>query len=218
MTSVSRTASRFSVRSRRRLGGRRTSTSRTLMATSSLLGASHRKVSRRRLRLAPDFSWIPAKRTTSLRKGHEEDDARRQSRVCEALTGWRSELVNMLRSAVPCRTLQAVKWGHLVYSTNGPVLLIRAEDGAFCLVLARKRLVKLNRVSSPAAKYEMATLEFREGMTIKPAVARRRARRSPQRQPRIRDWTPSGLPGQRRAVSRRRHSRRTFEHLEKRGR
>jgi hypothetical protein len=47
-----------------------------------------------------------------------------------ALDGWRRALVEELRAAVRgASTLQeVVKWGHLVYLANGPVLLIRAED------------------------------------------------------------------------------------------
>ena len=47
-----------------------------------------------------------------------------------ALTGWRRACVETLRAAVrkAADLEEAVKWGHLVYAANGPVLLIRAED------------------------------------------------------------------------------------------
>ena len=47
-----------------------------------------------------------------------------------ALTGWRRECVELLRAAVrKARPLEeTIKWGHIVYFSNGPVLLIRAED------------------------------------------------------------------------------------------
>ena len=46
-----------------------------------------------------------------------------------ALAGWQRLYVQALRAATlaaaPLR--ESVKWGHLVYQANGPVLLIRAE-------------------------------------------------------------------------------------------
>lgn len=48
----------------------------------------------------------------------------------EALDGWRLKIVKTLRSAVRAAPAleEVVKWGHLVYLANGPVLLIRAEE------------------------------------------------------------------------------------------
>lgn len=47
-----------------------------------------------------------------------------------ALHGWRRSLVEHLRretlDAAPLEEL--VKWGHLVYQSDGPALLIRAEE------------------------------------------------------------------------------------------
>jgi len=97
----------------------------------------------------------------------------------EALTGWRAELVKSLRSSVRAAgTLEeAVKWGHLVYASNGPVLLIRAEDDRVLLGFWRgQRLLGIEPRLKPGGKYEMANLELREGITIEPAVVRRLAR------------------------------------------
>ena len=47
-----------------------------------------------------------------------------------ALVGWQRACVENLRGAV-CAVSglkEVVKWGHLVYLSNGPVLLIRAEE------------------------------------------------------------------------------------------
>jgi len=46
------------------------------------------------------------------------------------LDGWQRDCVKSLRTAVrAAATLdEVVKWGHLVYLSNGPVLLIRAEQ------------------------------------------------------------------------------------------
>ena len=72
---------------------------------------------------------------------------------------------------------EAVKWGHLVYAANGPVLLIRAEDERVLFGFWRgQRLREIEPRLKPGGKYEMATLEVREGMTINPAVASRLAR------------------------------------------
>ena len=48
----------------------------------------------------------------------------------EALEGWRRDLVEALRTSVRAGSAlhEAIKWGHLVYHENGPVLLIRAEQ------------------------------------------------------------------------------------------
>src|SRR5437762_14179114 len=48
----------------------------------------------------------------------------------EALDGWRRDLVEALRTSVRAGSAlhEAIKWGHLVYHENGPVLLIRAEQ------------------------------------------------------------------------------------------
>ena len=47
-----------------------------------------------------------------------------------ALDGWRHELVVALRTGVRASAAmdEVIKWGHLVYLSNGPVLLIRAEE------------------------------------------------------------------------------------------
>ena len=96
-----------------------------------------------------------------------------------ALTGWRRECVDLLRAAErkAAGLEETIKWGHLVYMGNGPVLLIRAEDERVLFGFWRgKRLRTIEPRLKPSGKYEMATLELREGMTIKPAVAARLAR------------------------------------------
>ena len=47
-----------------------------------------------------------------------------------SLEGWQRQCVESLREAVraSARLEEVVKWGHLVYLSNGPVLLIRAEE------------------------------------------------------------------------------------------
>jgi hypothetical protein len=99
----------------------------------------------------------------------------------EALDGWRRTTVEALRSAVrPASALEeVVKWGHLVYLADGPVLLIRAEESRVLLGFWRgQRLRAIEPRLKPGGKYEMATLELREGMTMKPTTVRRLTRQA----------------------------------------
>jgi hypothetical protein len=96
----------------------------------------------------------------------------------DALAGWRRVCVETLRAAVRKAKLEeSVKWGHLVYAANGPVLLIRAEDARVLLGFWRgQRLREIEPRLKPGGKYEMATLEIREGTTVSPALVSRLAR------------------------------------------
>ena len=92
------------------------------------------------------------------------------------LDGWQKECVMALRKAVKAATKldEVVKWGHLVYLANGPVLLIRAEEERVLFGFWRgQRLREIEARLKPGGKYEMATMEIREGMTIKPTTVRR---------------------------------------------
>jgi hypothetical protein len=94
----------------------------------------------------------------------------------EALDGWRRKIVETLRSSVRAASdlEEVVKWGHLVYLAEGPVLLIRAEEGRVLFGLWRgQRLIAIEPRLKPGGKCEMATLELREGMTMKSATVRR---------------------------------------------
>jgi hypothetical protein len=93
-----------------------------------------------------------------------------------ALDGWRGELVQRLRTAVRAAAAleEVIKWGHIVYFHNGPVLLIRAEENRVLFGFWRgQRLLEIEPRLKKSGKYEMATLDFREGTTIKPAIVRR---------------------------------------------
>jgi hypothetical protein len=97
----------------------------------------------------------------------------------EALDGWRRDLVETLRTTVRAASPleEVIKWGHLVYFDNGPVLLIRAEEERVLFGFWRgQRLREIEPRLKPGGKYEMATLDLREGMTISPAIARRLTR------------------------------------------
>jgi hypothetical protein len=96
-----------------------------------------------------------------------------------ALHGWRRELVEPLRAAVreAAPLEEVIKWGHLVYLSNGPVLLIRAEEERVLFGFWRgQRLRQIEPRLRPGGKFEMATLELREGMQIAATTARRLVR------------------------------------------
>ncbi len=96
-----------------------------------------------------------------------------------ALRGWKKEVVASLREAVTGAAPfeQVIKWGHIVFFSNGPVLLIRAEDERVLFGFWRgKRLAKIEPGLKASGKYEMATQEFRKGDTVDPATAARLAK------------------------------------------
>ncbi len=93
-----------------------------------------------------------------------------------ALDGWRRTAVAALRKAtLAAGTLEEqIKWGHLVYSSNGPVLLIRAEEHRVLFGFWRgQRLRELEPRLKPGGKFEMATMSLVEGDRVDAALARR---------------------------------------------
>jgi hypothetical protein len=96
-----------------------------------------------------------------------------------ALDGWRRALVEELRAIVRGESAlqERVKWGHLVYLANGPVLLIRAEDERVLFGFWRgQRLREVEPRLKPGGKYEMATLALVQGATIDAETVRRLTR------------------------------------------
>src|SRR4249919_4353192 len=92
-----------------------------------------------------------------------------------ALTGWRKALVEGLRKSTLAagKLDEQIKWGHLVYFSNGPVLLIRAEDERVLFGFWRgKRLREIDERLKGNGKYELATIELRENDTISAAKAK----------------------------------------------
>ena len=93
-----------------------------------------------------------------------------------ALGGWHRECVEGLRTAVLAGADldEVIKWRHLVYFSNGPVLLIRAEDTRVLFGFWRgQRLREIEPRLKPGGLYEMATVELREGATVADKVVRR---------------------------------------------
>jgi hypothetical protein len=86
-----------------------------------------------------------------------------------SLAGWRHLFVQALRAAVlgAAPLHESIKWGHLVYHSNGPVLLIRAEATRVLFGAWRgQRLRHVEPRLKPGGKYEMATLELIEGTPL----------------------------------------------------
>jgi hypothetical protein len=84
----------------------------------------------------------------------------------ESLAHWQRAYVAALRAAVKatCPQLaETVKWGHLVYASQGPVLLIRAEDTRVLFGFWRGRNLRhIEPRLRLGGKYDMATLELTE--------------------------------------------------------
>ena len=66
---------------------------------------------------------------------------------------------------------ERIKWAHLVYFSNGPLLLIRAEEKRVLFGFWRgKRLREIAPRLKAGGKYELATWELREGDSIDSAL------------------------------------------------
>lgn len=99
----------------------------------------------------------------------------------EALKGWRRTLVEQLRAAVTGAAPldEVIKWRNLVYMSNGPALVIRAEEARVLVSFFRgQQLRGIEPRLKPGGKYEMATLELREGMSVAPTVIRSLVRKA----------------------------------------
>lgn len=93
-----------------------------------------------------------------------------------ALSGWQLDTVRKLRDIVVStgNLDEVIKWGHLVYLSSGPVLLIRAEEQRVLFGFWRgKRLREIEPRLKPGGKYEMATIELHENEEVSRTIARR---------------------------------------------
>lgn len=90
------------------------------------------------------------------------------------LSGWQRAYAAALHAAV----MEAVpafdariKWGHIVYFTDGPALLVRAEPVRVLLGLWRgQRLRHMEPRLRPGGKFEMATLALQEDTALERAT------------------------------------------------
>ena len=83
------------------------------------------------------------------------------------LSGWQQRCAQALRGVVRRAAPELderLKWGHLVYFADGPVLLIRAEPSRVLFGFWQgQRLRHIEPRLRPGGKYQMATLELKEG-------------------------------------------------------
>jgi len=89
------------------------------------------------------------------------------------LTGWQqgrvAELCAAVRAAGPMD--EVIKWGHLVYLSNGPVCLIRAEGKRVLFGLWRgQRLLDQEPRLKAGGQFEMASASLVEGETLDPTT------------------------------------------------
>ena len=83
------------------------------------------------------------------------------------LSGWQQRCAQALRGVVRRAAPELderLKWGHIVYFAHGPVLLIRAEPSRVLFGFWQgQRLRHIEPRLRPGGKYQMATLELKEG-------------------------------------------------------
>jgi hypothetical protein len=93
-----------------------------------------------------------------------------------SLSGWQQAAVAALRAVVRENPAlgEGVKWGHLVYTANGPVLLIRAEPDRVLFGFWRgQRLRSVEPRLKPGGRYDLATLQLRPDTPLSADTVRR---------------------------------------------
>lgn len=136
-----------------------------------------------------------------MKRGRKLTPASSPDEYVTGLSGWQRALVESLRTTVTATggLEEAVKWGHLVYASNGPVLLIRAEEQRVLFGFWRgQRLQGIELRLKSGGKYEMATLELREGMTATRSVVRRLTQEAIRLNKSLGDPRQAAKPGTRR--------------------
>jgi hypothetical protein len=96
-----------------------------------------------------------------------------------SLRGWQAATVRRLRAAVRASATveEKIKWGNLVYFSNGPVIVIRAEPARVLFGFWRgQRLQEHEPRLKPGGRYEMATIVLDEDSTISVSAIRRLTR------------------------------------------
>jgi len=107
--------------------------------------------------------------------------------------GWQGKyavaLRDVVREAAPALE-ERLKWGHVVYFNNGPVLLIRAEPTRVLFGFWRgKRLRNTEPRLRGDGKYEMATIALKEDTPFERSVALALAREAASMNSRLGDPT-----------------------------
>lgn len=113
------------------------------------------------------------------------------------LDGWQAKCVRQLRFVVRAgaKLEERIKWTNLVYFSNGPVIVIRAEPKRVLFGFWRgKRLRSIEPRLKPGGKYEMATLELREDTALSLTTVRRLVKAAVALNRRIGDPTAAAKP------------------------
>lgn len=87
----------------------------------------------------------------------------------DALTGWQRDRVEMLRAAIhrSGKFDESIKWTNLLFSANGPCIVIRAEEHRVIIAMFRgKRLRHLDPRIKASGKFELANLILTEATPI----------------------------------------------------
>ena len=95
------------------------------------------------------------------------------------LRGWRKDVVVALREAVTGAAdfEEVIRWGHIIYLSNGPVLLIRAEETRVLFGFWRgKRLREIEPRLKASGRYELANQVFVKGDDVDSAIAAKLAK------------------------------------------
>ena len=112
------------------------------------------------------------------------------------LRGWQAKCVRQLRFVVRASAPdERIKWGNLVYFSDGPVIVIRAEPKRVLFGFWRgKRLRSIEPRLKPGGKYEMATLELHADTALSLTAVRRLTKAAVALNRRIGDPTAIAKP------------------------
>ncbi|HEY1091068.1 MAG TPA: DUF1801 domain-containing protein, partial [Burkholderiaceae bacterium] len=92
-----------------------------------------------------------------------------------ALSGWQQSCVEALRAEVLASAVldERMKWGNLVYFSNGPVLMIRAEEHRLLFGFWRGQSLRhIEPRLKPGGKYQMAALELAQNTPLDREIVR----------------------------------------------
>jgi len=93
-----------------------------------------------------------------------------------ALSGWERQTVSQLRAEIMAggEVSEGMKWTNACFQANGPVCLIRAEDGLITFGFWRGAdLVEIEPRLKRHGKYDMASVRMREPQSIEGEQVRR---------------------------------------------
>ncbi len=118
-----------------------------------------------------------------------------------SLHGWQAGVVRRLRAAVRSSAAleEKIKWGNLVYFSNGPVIVIRAEPARVLFGFWRgQRLLAQEPQLRPGGHYEMATIVLDVDSTMSETTIRRLTRAAVALNRRLGDPTRAATSSRRR--------------------